>query len=107
MIYLLNKQDNTIHTESWLEYKPTDFLVYLDDVLLGTFLNESVYNEYITITIPGTSLVNIQNKEYTLKLYHNLALLKVELVVVKSGIPIEIIGPTSTNNDKQIIFYGE
>ena len=103
MIYLINNSDNTVTTESWLSYIPTDFLVYLDDVLLGTFLNESVYNEYITITIPSSSLVNLQNKEYTLKLYHNLALLKVELATVKSDIPLEI--KTVTNTSNNIIMY--
>ena len=103
MIYLINNRNNTITTESWLKYIPTDFLVYLDDVLVGTFLNESVYNEYITLTIPSSNLVNLQNKEYMLKIYHNLSLLKVELVTVKSDIPIEI--KTVTNTTNNIIMY--
>jgi hypothetical protein len=103
MIYLINNSDNQITSESWLSYKPESFLVYLDDIELGTFVNESVYNEYITITIPSTNLVNLQNKEYTLKLYHNLSLLKVELVTVISDTQLEI--KTVTNNTNNIIFY--
>ena len=103
MIYLTNKSDNTITTESWLAYIPTDLLVYLDDVLVGTFLNESLYNEYITLIIPSSNLVDLQNKEYMLKLYHNLSLLKVELVTVISDIPLVI--KTVTNTTNNIIQY--
>jgi hypothetical protein len=102
MIYITNLSDNKITTESWLDYIPEDLLVYIDDVEIGTYLNESLFSEYITITIPSSDLINLQNKEYTLKLYHNLALLKVELVTVQSNIKPVI--KTVTNNQKTIMY---
>lgn len=90
MIYIINNQNNTITTDSFLDYIPTDLQLYLDDIEIGTFNNESTRKEYIILTIPSTSLVDLQNKEYNLKIYNNFALLKVELVIVKSGIQLEV-----------------
>ena len=99
MIYINNNTDNVLITESWLNYKPTEFLVYLDDIEIGTFPNKSVTNTYITLEIPKESLVGIQNKEYTLKLYKDFSILKTELcVVMKPGLnTIKSISNTQKN----------
>lgn len=99
MIYLTNNNDNTIATDSWLEYIPEDLMIYLDDILIGTYTNISTFNEYIQLTIPSTDLVNLQVKEYKMKMYHNLALLKVELVQVLSDNQLTV----NTHNDTKTI----
>ena len=100
MIYIVNKENNTITTDSWIEYIPTTIQVYLDDILLGSFLNESTKNEYIVFTIPKENIVDVENKEYNLKLINldNGTMIKVELVVVKSN--ASIVTNSVTNNKK-------
>lgn len=104
MIYIVNKENNTITTDSWIEYIPTTIQVYLDDILLGSFLNESTKNEYIVFTIPKENIVDVENKEYDLKLINldNGTMIKVELVVVKSNVTTT---SNSVINNKKHKFY--
>ena len=104
MIYIINKENNTITTDSWIEYIPSTIDLYLDDILLGTYTNESTKNEYIVLTIPKEDIVGIENKEYNLKLINgnNAAIIKVELVVVKSNV---ITISNSVINNKKDKFY--
>lgn len=102
MIYIINGQDNVITTDSWLDYIPTNFTVYLDDILIGDFLNESSRNEYIILTIPSTSLVDLQNREYTISYYSNSVLIKQELVSVKDTTELEV---KAINKSNEIIMY--
>lgn len=102
MIYITNGQDNAITTDSWLEYIPSNFTVYLDDILIGNFLNESVNKEYIILSIPSTSLVDMQNREYTIKYYIDTVLIKSELVAVRSNIEPEV---KSINKSNEVIMY--
>lgn len=104
MIYIINKENNTITTDSWVEYIPSTIKVYLDDILLGEYTNTSTKNEYIVFTIPKEDIVNIENQEYKLKLINgdNLAMIKIELVMVKSNV---IITSNSVVNNKKNKFY--
>lgn len=104
MIYIINKENNTITTDSWIEYIPSTIKVYLNDILLGEYNNTSTKNEYIVFTIPKEDIVNIENQEYNLKLVNgnNLAVIKVELVVVKSNV---ISTSNSVINNKKNKFY--
>ena len=104
MIYIFNKENNTITTDSWIEYIPLTIKVYLDDVLLGEYDNTSTKNEYIVFTIPKEDIVNIENQEYDLKLVNgdNLAMIKIELVVIKSNV---ISVSNSVVNNKKNKFY--
>lgn len=104
MIYIINKENNTITTDSWIEYVPTTIRVYLNDILLGDYNNTSTKKEYIVFTIPKEDIVNIENQEYKLKLINmnNLTMIKIELVVVKSNVIIE---SNSVVNNKKNKFY--
>jgi hypothetical protein len=104
MIYILNSENNTITTDSWLDYIPTSIKLYLDNVLIGSYTNESTKKEYIVLTIPKENLVNIENKEYDLKLIdsNNMAKIKSELAVVKINI---LTNYNSVVNNKKDKFY--
>lgn len=104
MIYIINKENNTITTDSWIEYIPSTIQLYLDDILVGSYTNLSTKNEYIVLTIPKEDIVNIENKEYDLKLINgdNSTIIKIELVVVKSNV---ISTSNSVINNKKDKFY--
>jgi hypothetical protein len=104
MIYIINKENNTITTDSWIEYIPSTIRVYLDDVYIGEYQNESSKNEYIVIAIPKEDIVNVENQEYKLKLINGdtLGMIKIELAVVLSNATTESI---SVVNNKKNKFY--
>ncbi len=104
MIYIIQNVNNTITTDSWIEYIPVSITIYLDDKLVGTYLNESTKNEYIVLSIPKEDITNFENKEYKLKLVNNnnYTLIKVELVSVKTNI---IDNSNTVINNKQEKFY--
>lgn len=104
MIYIIQNVNNTITTDSWIEYIPESITVYLDDKLVGSYLNESTKNEYIVLSIPKEDITNFQNKEYKLKLVNNnnYTLIKIELVSVKTNI---IDNSNTVINNKQEVFY--
>lgn len=104
MIYIINKENNTITTDSWIEHIPSKIRVYLNDIYLGEFVNESTKNEYIVFTIPKETIVNVENQEYKLKLINsdNLTMIKIELVVVLSNV---IQTSNSVVNNKTNKFY--
>lgn len=104
MIYIINKENNTITTDSWLDNIPSNVTIYIDNILIGTYSNESTKKEYIVLSIPSTDLINIENKEYDLKLINNddATIIKIELVVVKSNV---ISQSNSVVNNKKAKFY--
>lgn len=104
MIYIINKENNTITTDSWLDIIPTNVTIYIDDILIGTYINESSKKEYIVFSIPSTDLIKIENKEYDLKLINSgdATIIKVELVVVKSNVTSQ---SNSVINNKKAKFY--
>lgn len=97
MIYLYNNQENVVLTDSWFNYIPDTLSVYIDDVLIGEYINNSTTNSYINITIPLTDLSNIQLKESKLRWFSNGVLLKEELVSIKSTNTFEIISTNKSN----------
>lgn len=96
MIYIIKKQDNIVLTDSWLNYIPELLNVYVDDVLIGEFINNSLVNNYISVTIPKEDLDALQLVEGKLKWFSNGILLKEELVSIKSTNSFEI--NSITNN---------
>jgi len=86
MIYIYNKANNTITTDSWTTYIPSSITLYLNDIKLGSYLNESTNTKYIVLSIPSADLVNIENTEYNLKLVNDTdaTLIKVEVEPVVS-----------------------
>lgn len=97
MIYLYNNQENVVLTDSWFNYIPETLSVYIDDVLIGEYTNNSLTNSYISITIPLIDLSNIQLKESKLRWFSNGVLLKEELVSIKSTNTFEIISTNKSN----------
>lgn len=96
MIYIIKNQDNVVLTDSWINYIPEILNVYIDDVLIGEYINNSLTNSYISITIPSADLDNIQLKESKLKWFSNGVLLKEELVSIKTPNTFEIQSITKT-----------
>lgn len=101
MIYLIKNQENIVLTDSWFNYIPETLSVYIDDVLIGEYTNNSLINSYISITIPLADLSNIQLKESKLRWFSNGILLKEELCSIKSTNTFEIVSINKSN----IIFY--
>lgn len=101
MIYILTNQENVVLTDSWFNYIPEVLSVYIDDVSIGEYTNNSLTNSYISITIPAEDIVNIPLKESKLKWFSNGVLLKEELVSIKSTNTFEI----SSINKSNILFY--
>ncbi len=97
MIYLYNNQENVVLTDSWFNYIPETLSVYIDDVLIGEYINNSLVNSYISITIPLIDLSNIQLKESKLRWFSNGVLLKEELVSIKSTNTFEIVSTNKSN----------
>lgn len=101
MIYILTNQENVVLTDSWFNYIPEVLSVYIDDVSIGEYTNNSLTNSYISITIPAEDIVDIPLKESKLKWFSNGVLLKEELVSIKSANTFEI----SSINKSNILFY--
>lgn len=101
MIYILTNQENVVLTDSWFNYIPKVLSVYIDDVSIGEYTNNSLTNSYISITIPAEDIVDIPLKESKLKWFSNGVLLKEELVSIKSTNTFEI----SSINKSNILFY--
>jgi hypothetical protein len=106
MIYIKNKEDNTITTDVWSDFIANNVAIYIDDMYIGTYKNESTKKEYIVVTIPSADLISnkIENKEYNLKFVNkdDGNMIKIELVVVKNNV---ITNSNSVVNNKKIKFY--
>lgn len=102
MIYIQKTVNNKIVTDNLLEYIPNSIAVYLDDILIDSYSNDSLNSRYLVIEIPLEDLSNLENKEYTLKLMDGTTLIKTELVVVHTSATIET---NTVNNIKTELFY--
>lgn len=80
MIYLSKNNQTIVITDSVIDYIPEILDIYLDDVLIGNFENQSHHNFYFEFIVPKLEL---EEKEYKMKIYSHYALLKEELVIVK------------------------
>lgn len=83
MLYLQKNVDNTLMTDSVVDYIPTDLTVYLGTTLVGTFTNISTDKNYFILEIPSGSLTTLQNTEHKIKYIYHYETLKQELCVVK------------------------
>lgn len=102
MIYISRRQDTTIITDNVVEYTPKTLDIYLDDTLIGTYLNTSTSELYIRFLIPTADVINYQQREYKLKIVSYSALLKEELVIMVDNTKEPI---TEYTKEKQIKFY--
>lgn len=99
MVYLYKNQDTFVSTDNVLDYSYDTYDVFLNDIHLGLFTNMSETNNYIKFLIPG-SLLNLQEKEYTLKLVSSFITIKEELAYVKNMSIEEIKEHTKTTTVK-------
>ena len=99
MIYLSKNNATTVTTDNVVNLEPSEFDVYLDDVLVGNFENLSTKIQYLKFECPK---LDMQEKEYIMKIYSNEALIKQELVIVKD---LSEFIPKSVSKPKQIKMY--
>ena len=90
MIYILNKKNNVVITESWLDYIPEKFTIKFDEIIIGEFYNESHLTKYISFTIPKEMLINkyLENMEYMMTIIIDNAFFKKELITIVSDTTI-------------------
>jgi hypothetical protein len=101
MIYIYkNTISNEIVTDNITNFIPDDLEIYLDDIFVGTYTNDSEATIYLEFTIPTTDIETFQEKEYKLKIYNHKALIKSELVIVKENTSIEVKQINKTNTIK-------
>jgi hypothetical protein len=100
MIYLAKNQENYVISDSFTDYVPTSFDIYLDNDLIGSFANISTNTVYYTINIPSESIDGFQEKEYKLKWVDNGATIKQELCMIRNFADIEVKTATKTKTLK-------
>lgn len=99
MIYISKNNQVEITTDNIVNFIP-DFLdIYFDDIFIGQFENLSDKLLYLTFIIPS---LEMEEREYKMKIYNHQALIKMEIVVVKDFSNLVI---KSINNEKTIKFY--
>lgn len=97
MIYISKNNSTEIMTDSFIDFIPDTLVVYLDDVLIGGFINRSLNTQYLKFTCPAQGL---EEREYIMKIYNHFALIKEELVIVKDLYNPIIKSITNPNNIK-------
>ena len=99
MIYISKNNRTKVITDNVSNFYPTKFDVYLDDNLLGEFDNLSTSKQYIIFELPK---LDLEEKEYNMKLVYYQATIKEELVIVKDLYEQQIksIDNNSKNNIK-------
>lgn len=102
MIYITRNQNTTVITDNLVDYIPDNLSIYLDDVLVGSYANESTTLLYLRFTIPVADISAYQEREYKMKLTNYTATVKEELVIVKDNTVTPIVEVTKT---KTIKFY--
>lgn len=99
MIYISKEQDTVVVTDSVTDYMPQTLDVYLDEVFIGTFNNLSDTVNYIVFKLPP---IDLQEKEYIMRIIVSGMLLKAELVVIRGYNQLKV---KEVNNTKKIIMY--
>lgn len=104
MLYIYKGNVNVIQTDSVVDYIPVDpVTIYLDDILIGSFNNESSDINYLIFYVQADGLPSLENKEYKIKYVYHSEIIKEELCMVKDL----IIKPTiiNYNKEKTVKFY--
>lgn len=99
MLYIKKGQSNAIITDSVVDYIPSALQIKIDDVLIGTFNNESNTSIYIIVTISGTSIENINTGEHLISFIYYDEIIKTELIKV---IDLNLIEPVKTFNNNSV-----
>jgi hypothetical protein len=97
MIYIYKNRDNEITTDNIVNFIPDNLIIYLDDILIGTYVNTSTYKAIIEFTIPLEDISTLQEKEYNLIITNNLVTIKQELAIIKEVSTFEIKTINKTN----------
>lgn len=99
MIYLSKNNQTNVLTDNVANAIPVTVDVYLDDVLIGNFENLSTNEREISFIMPK---LDLEEREYIMRLYIGEALIKKELVIVKD---LSEFKPISITNPKTIKMY--
>lgn len=84
MIYIEKSTNNQlITTDNITNYIPTKLNIYLDDIYVGEFDNLSNNILFITFELSPLNVIDLIEKEYTLKIKSYGAILKEELSQVR------------------------
>lgn len=102
MIYIIKRNTNEIITDNVTNFIADNLDIYLDDVLIGTYINYSTSILYLRFDIPSSDIANLEERDYEIKIYNHKALIKKELVCIKSNSSLEI---KTITNPKNIKFY--
>lgn len=102
MIYINKGQATEITTDNIVNFVPDNLEVYLDDVLVGTFVNYSTSELYLKFMVLAVDIAPHQSREYKLKIYTHHRLIKEELVAVKDNSVSQV---KTITNQKSIKFY--
>lgn len=102
MIYIPLNQSKLIITDNFVNYIPDNLTIYLDDELLGTYVNESTSLLYLKFNINSGDTSNFQEREYNMKITNYSATIKEELVIVKDYYQIT---KTEVTTNKEKKFY--
>lgn len=82
MQYIYKMEVNQIVTDNLAELISGPLVVYVDNILVGTFENESDDDNYIAFTLQPEQLISLNNAEGQLKIYNYDKLIKQELISV-------------------------
>lgn len=102
MIYITKFIDNEVTTDNIVDFIPDNLDVYLDDNLLGTYVNLSTYKHLLLFIIPSEDLVDYAEKDYSMKILNHFEKIKEELVCIKELSTFEV---KSINKTNKIVMY--
>lgn len=101
MVYIYKGQENVIVTDNVVSYIPDAFSVYLDNVFVGSFNNESTDVNYLAFTMSESQVAPFQNMEFKLKIEYLNETIKEELCIVKDlSLKEEIINKSKAKTIK-------
>lgn len=100
MIYIYKNNDNDITTDNIVNFIPDNLTIYLDDILIGTYENTSIYKTFLTFVIPNTDLELLQEREYKMKIINHFETIKEEIIIIKEVSSFEVKSLNKTNNIK-------
>lgn len=104
MIYIYKNETNFLVTDCLGDILLDSFQVFIDDALIGEFINESHDENYIAFTLEPSQLINLNNAESTLKIIYYDKLVKSELISI---LDIDNIKPLKIKTKTNSIKYYE
>lgn len=104
MIYIYKNEPNFVVTDSLGDILLDSFQVFIDDLLIGEFINESCDQNYIAFTLEPGQLINLNNAEAHLRIIYYDKLVKSELISI---LDLDNVKPTKIKTKTNSIKYYE